>query len=223
MDLKEKEWNESYNRKENFVFYPHEEVIRFVSKYIKQKQGINSFIEKQKVDKALVLGCGIGRHVLFLDDFDIESHGIDLSNEAIEFAQKWFKSKGREYLNENLVVGTSTDLPYNKNMFDFIISHGVIDSMDLDIAKKTISEANRVLKSNGLFYFDLITNEKKEAKKKIVKTSHEKGTVQYYYNDEGIDNLLNGLFEIKEKILVKRTNLISEFSSHRYHIIAEKI
>ncbi len=28
-------WEESYLKKDNFVFYPHEEVIRFFSKYIR--------------------------------------------------------------------------------------------------------------------------------------------------------------------------------------------
>lgn len=33
-------WEESYRRKENFVFYPHEELIRFVSKYIRKRTGL---------------------------------------------------------------------------------------------------------------------------------------------------------------------------------------
>ena len=31
MDLKQREWDKSYTQKNNFVFYPHEEVIRFTS------------------------------------------------------------------------------------------------------------------------------------------------------------------------------------------------
>ncbi len=36
-------WEESYRRKENFVFYPHEELIRFVSKYIRKRIGLDEW------------------------------------------------------------------------------------------------------------------------------------------------------------------------------------
>jgi len=38
-------WEESYRRGDNFVFYPHEEVIRFVSKYIRKRVGLNEFVD----------------------------------------------------------------------------------------------------------------------------------------------------------------------------------
>ncbi len=35
MDNQKYEWDKSYQNLDNFVFYPHEEVIRFVSKFIR--------------------------------------------------------------------------------------------------------------------------------------------------------------------------------------------
>ena len=47
MNLKKKEWNQSYKNKDNFIFYPHEEVIRFISKYIKKRIGLNKYINQE--------------------------------------------------------------------------------------------------------------------------------------------------------------------------------
>jgi len=36
--LKKENWNNSYKNKDNFVFYPNEEIIRFISKYVSDKK-----------------------------------------------------------------------------------------------------------------------------------------------------------------------------------------
>ncbi len=36
-------WNSSYKNKDNYLFVPNEEVVRFISKYIKKRIGINKF------------------------------------------------------------------------------------------------------------------------------------------------------------------------------------
>lgn len=43
MDNNRAEWNSSYENRDNFVFYPHEEIIRFVSKYIRKRVGLDEF------------------------------------------------------------------------------------------------------------------------------------------------------------------------------------
>lgn len=85
-----KAWNEAYDRGGNIVFYPHEEIIRFVNRYVKKRAGIKEFIpimdmlsEQEYQFASLDLGCGIGRHVKFLDEFGLNPYGIDLSGTAI--------------------------------------------------------------------------------------------------------------------------------------------
>ena len=34
-------WDQSYNNKDNFVFFPHEEVIRFAANFVVKRIGIN--------------------------------------------------------------------------------------------------------------------------------------------------------------------------------------
>jgi hypothetical protein len=42
---RKQQWDASYDNKDNFVWYPNEEVICFVSTYIKKKTGID-YVEK---------------------------------------------------------------------------------------------------------------------------------------------------------------------------------
>ncbi len=82
MDNKKQSWEESYQKKDNFLFYPHEEIIRFFAKHINQRTGLTSFRKKHTLDglpKVLDLGCGIGRHVIFSHDLQTEAYGVDLS------------------------------------------------------------------------------------------------------------------------------------------------
>ncbi|WP_300964603.1 hypothetical protein [uncultured Helicobacter sp.] len=36
-DMKVTQWNESYARGENAIFYPHEEVVRFLNRFIRKR------------------------------------------------------------------------------------------------------------------------------------------------------------------------------------------
>lgn len=69
MDNKINEWNSSYLNRDNFLFYPHEEVIRFFSKYIIKRIGLNEFYKVSNIHrkpKILDIGCGIGRHIFLV-------------------------------------------------------------------------------------------------------------------------------------------------------------
>lgn len=165
---KQAEWNNSYLGGGNMCFYPHEEIIRFVNKYIRKRDGIHEFHNVMDLPdeewmnfKSLDLGCGIGRHVKFLDEFGLNPFGIDLSDTAISIGRNWFQELERADLAEKLTVGSVTDLPYEDETFWMCVSHGTLDSMARDIAQAGIKETVRVLKKNGLMYLDLIMDVQK--------------------------------------------------------------
>lgn len=81
-----KEWNQSYQRKENYLFYLNEDVIRFFQKYTK-----NSFINNKKV---LDLGCGVGHHINFFIENGYYPIGVDVSNIALKACISILNSKG---------------------------------------------------------------------------------------------------------------------------------
>lgn len=226
MNLKEQEWDMSYLKKNNFMFYPHEEIIRFSAKYVAKRIGLNT-VEYivSKESEILDLGCGIGRHVIFFEKMGLKSYGIDLSKEAISMAQKFLEKENIEW-HERLFVGSAENLPWEEEKFDYIVSHGVLDSMPYEIAKNVVKECHRVIKKDGIFYCDLIGGDNRHGEgfedEVVVEGSHEKGTIQSYFTLKKIKELFDGYFEVTE---IKRTvveNCITGEFHTRYHAILKK-
>lgn len=223
------EWEKSYERKENFLFYPHEEVIRFISKFVRKRIGLNEFQDVKpdaKGCRILDFGCGIGRHVMYCDEMGIESYGVDLSETAISIAKQWARQNGIERVDSKIVQGEASTLPWESGFFDFAISHGVLDSMSFANARQSCAELHRVLKRGGLFYCDLVSGDdsnhsREYCGEEIVKTGHESGTIQNYYNAQKINELIGGLFKIVECNLVRRENIHTGVYTSRYHAVLE--
>lgn len=224
--LKKNNWNTSYKNKDNFVFYPNEEIIRFISKYVRKKIDFDLFTNIQNNPKILDFGCGIGRHVKFLDEYKLDAYGFDLSEEAISFAHKYFKKLNLNHLQKKIIVSDITNLPYESNFFNYMLSHGVLDSMDYEIAKKGIKELHRVMNYKGIIFFDVISTLDSSFKNnmdQLVENNHEKGTIQSYYNSNKINDLLKDKFKIIELYENRRINLIEKSFSSRINVIAQKI
>jgi len=227
MNILKQVWDESYKRKDNFVFYPHEEVIRFSARYIVKRVGLHEYKYINKISKetkVLDLGCGIGRHVMFFEKMGIDTYGIDLSEEAIKTAKEWAYIEKINCFEEKLIQGSVTNLPWKDQTFNFIISHGVLDSMPFETAQKAMLEVKRVLTVDGLFYCDLVSGDdsnhyREYAGEEIVKTDHEKNTVQSYFNFSKIKELVKDLFEIEECRLIKNENCLSDGMHARYHLV----
>ncbi len=221
--LKEK-WEEAYSNMNNFVFFPNEDIIRFISKNIRKKIGHKKFnIIDESITKGLDLGCGIGANVFLCANFGLDITGVDLSETAIEYAKNLAVEYNQNDLIERFVVGSATELPFEDNAFDFIISHGVLDSMALDISKKSFEEAHRVLRKGGLFYADLICAdgvryEDGFSGETIITDEHEKDTIQLYFNDELINEMIKDKFDIVEKMVEKREYSVQGLVHKRYYL-----
>lgn len=221
MNEKQQEWDKSYEKGDNFLFYPDDNIIRMVSKYIKKRIDINKYqtylFSKEENLKCLDLGCGIGRHVFFLNDLNIEAYGIDLSKEAVNYAKKW--GGGEKFLKEDVkekvlnrfFVGSSTALPWTDEYFDAIISNGVIDSMSYEIADLTLKEAYRVLKKNGILILSLIQDENQMTKELEVEDDMEHGTYQTYWTKSSLEAYMKNKFEIIDAIIEERRDLNKQF------------
>ena len=157
--LRQDKWNEAYERRGNILFYPHEEIVRFINKYVRKRTGISDFSDvmplsasEWKEFASLDIGCGIGRHIRFLDEFGLNPYGIDLSDGAIEEGKRWMRSLHRPDLADKMTVASVTKLPFEDESFHICVSHSVLDCMPRRTAKKGLDEAFRVLKKNGLMY-----------------------------------------------------------------------
>lgn len=89
--------------------------------------------------KVLDIGCGTGEFSgLFTQD---DYNGIDISPRYINHAKK--NSRG------NFQVMNAMDLQFTDQSFDFILIMAILHHLDNTQAHKVISEAKRVLKTNG--------------------------------------------------------------------------
>lgn len=213
----------------NICFYPHEEIVRFINKYVRKREGVKQFhnimdlSEEQWIDfKSLDLGCGIGRHVKFLDEFGLNPYGIDLSQVAVSMGKNWFNELGRSDLSERLIVGSVIDLPYEDESFCICISAGTLDSMSREIAMKGMEEALRVLRKHGLMYLDLVMDVQRGDIDVIVNDGFEKDTIQSYFTVDTIKSFLGNVVKILEfKIIIWNDEQDNEYN-RRAHIIIQK-
>jgi len=228
-DNKKDAWDKSYINKDNYMFYPQEDVIRFISKYITKRTGLKEFNSKyDSSDKIKVLdfGCGIGRHVRTLNEFNIDGYGFDLSSEAINIAKQNFQELGLLNLVGKVIVADITKLPYEDKYFDFMLSHGVLDSMPYAIAKDGLLELSRCLKDNGRIYFDLISEvgyDCSSSFEKTIQENHENNTIQTYFNEDRINDLIKDIFVIEEIILKSSFNVVNKTTTARYHVVVKKL
>jgi ubiquinone/menaquinone biosynthesis C-methylase UbiE len=171
---------------------------------------------------SLDLGCGIGRHVKFLDEFGLNPYGVDLSDTAVNMGKCWMKSIGKEELSQKLIVSSVVDLPFKDEYFDVCISCGVLDSMPRDIAKAGMREAYRVMKQEGLMYLDLIMDSNRGDVDEIVNCGYEKNTIQSYFTIDSIKDFIGSEWEILE-FKVITCQLEGEYEcDKRAHLIIKK-
>ncbi|NFO13098.1 class I SAM-dependent methyltransferase [Clostridium botulinum] len=129
-------WRKLHSQSRFRPKYPSELIVQYVFKNFK----------RDGKAKVLDLGCGAGRHVFFMANENLETYGIDISNEGVEYTKKILEQSD---LKGNIECGSVSDLPYSDNYFDGIISYGVLYYCSIEEIKKAINEIYRVLKRGG--------------------------------------------------------------------------
>lgn len=223
-DLRESAWNQSYERRENFLFWPHEDVIRFFAARIAKRTGLHDVMAVHGLDRpprVLDLGCGVGRHVIFAHDMGCDAYGIDLSQSATKIAKNWASESGAD--PSHIVVGSADKMPYDNGFFDFVISHGVLDSMPFEIARHVVVETHRVLSSQGRFYCDLISGDDSRfaapfSGEIVVDATHEQNTIQSFFDEVKLRRLFEGLFAVISLIHKRAERIVERRHSARWHV-----
>ncbi len=97
---------------------------------------------------ALDLGCGVGRHTLYLAALGYETHAFDASEAGLSHAREQAEKGGAAI---DFRAGLMTELPYEDGTFDYVLSFNVIYHGDLPTVRRALSEIRRVLKPGGTF------------------------------------------------------------------------
>jgi len=196
-----KGWDKVYSEGFMTMWYPNEDIIRFCSRLIRKRLTHDRYEIKRPVERVLDLGCGNGRHAIYFARQGLKAAGIDVSEQAIEWAKDWALLEGLEV---DFRVGDIEHLPYEDHSFDAVVSHGVLDHVPMQTAKRAAEEVQRVLRPGGLFYCDLRSTEDfeygigEEAAPNtfVVGEGYEKGLVQHFFSPDETKALFDGRFRI---------------------------
>ena len=107
-----------------------------------------------QIKSVLDLGCGTGRHCVYLAKNGFDVVGVDVSESALRMANEWVR-RGEKLTNVAFMRGTMTNIPFSSGHFDAVISVSVIHHAVKKDILKTVAEVHRILRKNGLFLTNL--------------------------------------------------------------------
>jgi len=178
-----KQWDKVFKEKGKVFLKPQEDIPRIVKLF-----------KKKGVKRILDLGCGSGRHTVYLAKHSFEVYGIDIAPKGIEITKSWLK---KEKLKANLKIGNIyKDLPYSNIFFDALISTQTLHHNRIGNIRKLIKEIERVIRPRGLIFITVGINRAKKdipkgklwkikfiAPRTFIPLSHEeKGLIHYWFN-----------------------------------------
>ena len=167
------------------------------SKFVKEAV---EFFKQQNLEKILDLGCGTGRHTIYLLKNGFKVYGCDASESALKIAKEIIK-------NVEFKKCDMTSLPYKNNYFDGVLCHFVIQHGKIEQIKKAISEIYRVLRKDGILYLSVpsvehpeyFTGKEIEPRTKINIDAIDSNVPHHYFTEDEISNLFNKFDIIKLK------------------------
>jgi 2-polyprenyl-3-methyl-5-hydroxy-6-metoxy-1,4-benzoquinol methylase len=105
-------------------------------------------LPQQKTLPVLDLGCGVGRHALYLAQQGFKVSACDASPQGIEITAQQAQQRN---LSLGLSEARMTDLPYRDGQFAYVLAWNVIYHGDPTVVRQTIAEIQRVLRPGGLY------------------------------------------------------------------------
>ena len=156
------------------------------------------FFVQHKIKNVLIPGIGYGRNAQIFRDNGMTVTGIEISQTAIDLAQKRF--------GDDLIIyhGSVTEMPFDDKLYDGIFCYGLIYLLDNDERKKLIEDCFNQLTQNGFMVFTAITKDAETYGQgtRISKDRFEMfgGVTIFFYDKETIDEEFKdaGLFEVTE-------------------------
>ncbi len=103
----------------------------------------------QNPKNCLDVGCGTGKLVQCLRLLGIEAYGVDISEHAINLADKDVKPFLRH--------GDVTNLPFPENTFDMVVTYDALERIERSKLKKALEECVRV--SRKYIFHKMFTRE----------------------------------------------------------------
>ncbi len=195
------DWDDVFAEKGKYFTEPHPDMERLAKLF--SEKGIRRILD---------LGCGTGRHLLFLLKRGFEVYGLDGSPNGLEIAKNWITE---ENLSSELVCQKiEYKFHYKESFFDAVISIQVIHHNLMKDIIFTVKEIERILKPEGFifltfpllqgFYIKKQKMKKVETRTYIPLTGQEKGLPHHFFTVAEIKRSFSA-FDLSE-IYIDETN-----------------
>lgn len=156
------------------------------------------FFVEHTVKNLLIPGIGYGRNAQLFIDNGMNVTGIEISQTAIDLAQKHFGK------NLNIYHGSVTEMPFENKLYEGVYCYGLIYLLDKEERHKLIRDCFNQLTEDGVMVFTAITKDAQTYGQgiEISKDRFEMfgGVSIYFYDKESIQEEFGdaGLFELTE-------------------------
>jgi ubiquinone/menaquinone biosynthesis C-methylase UbiE len=177
-------WDSIYRQYGSWLQEPHEDMPQVVAYFL--QNGVKNVLD---------IGCGAGRHVIYLAGHGFWVSGLDSSDEAMKMNRDALKKMN---LKTELVVASMYEkLPYPDKNFDAIVCTKALNHNTLENIRGAIKEMERVLRPGGIIFIvvtksrKILPNKKQKREAEIIaertlipKTGREIGVIHFQFNKE---------------------------------------
>jgi ubiquinone/menaquinone biosynthesis C-methylase UbiE len=150
---------------------------------------------KNKRIRILDLGCGAGRHQVYMAKQGFEAHGVDISKTGLNLTRERLQKQGSDVY---LVKCDMKKLPYMDSCFDAVINLHTIYHQKLHGIEETISEIRRLLKREGHLLVNFLSKRTYSCGKGVAveestfgeQEGAERGVLHHFTDEREIEHLL---------------------------------
>ena len=197
------------------------------AEWLKPDPDVVQFIERLMPSgdtlRVLDLGCGVGRHTLYLAESGFETYGLDGSEAGLSYVKQ---AACDRKLDIHFSHGSMEALPYDSAFFDYVLAFNVIYHGDPTVVSRCVTEIHRVLKPGCFFQGTMLS--KRNAKYGqgveiapntfVIPNEDDKDHPHFYCNGLELCQLLSG-FELQSL----RDQVHKKPESWHWHLIAERV
>ncbi|USZ70011.1 class I SAM-dependent methyltransferase (plasmid) [Halorussus salilacus] len=144
MEQRKGSWDDWYERVDGDV---DEDIVKLAS-----------ILEDEGKERVLDVGCGAGRHLMYLARHGFDLHGFDFSESAVDALTENLASA--DFDADVRQANFAEEFVYEDEYFDATIATVSINHADLETIEHAVAEMYRVLKPSGLVYVQLPTYQK---------------------------------------------------------------
>ncbi len=166
-------------------------------------------LHRQGCHRVIDLGCGSGRHVVYLAQQGFRMTGLDNSPTALGMTREWAAAEG---LAAGLVrADMRLPLPFASAAFDALVTTQVIHHALLATVRSTAAEIGRVVRPGGMLFVTvpLLPDpedefETIEAGTLVPVTGSERGLPHHFFMPDELRSILPDFRFLEERILGER-------------------